>query len=85
MECIICIGLYFFIAAVIYFTIYAIACNRYKKEKPLLKFEYWIQEDPYGDLGFYCVVWPVAIIARLVYLLIVAIENLIKKNFDIDR
>ena len=66
----ICIGLYFIIVAVTYFTIYTIACIRYKKEKPLLRFEYWIQKGPYKDLGFYCIIWPVSILAQLIYYLI---------------
>lgn len=82
MECIICIGLYFFIAAVIYFTIYAKTCIRYKKEKPSLKFEYWIQEGPYEDLGFYCIIWPFSILAQLVYYLITTMEKIIKEKID---
>lgn len=82
MEGVICVGLYFLIAAVTYFTIYAIACIRYKKEKPLLRFEYWIQESPYEDLGIYSIIWPVAIIAQLVYCSITAIEKIIKEKID---
>ena len=82
MEIIIFIGLYFFIAAVIYFIIYAKAYIRYKKEKHSLKFEYWIQVGSYEDLGFYCIIWPFSILAQLVYYLITTMEKIIKDKID---
>lgn len=79
MVAIICIGLYFLIAAIIYFTMYAKAYKRYKKEKSKLEFKTWIY---YEDLGIYSLLWPVTTIAQLVCCSITAIENIIKEKIN---
>ena len=84
MEAIICIGLYFLIAAVVYFAMYAIACYKYKKEKPALRFKYWIeQEAPCEERLINSIIWPIVIFVTVSLKIGNKIENLIKKWFNI--
>lgn len=79
MGAIICVGLYFFIAAVVYFVMYAKAYKRYKKAESTLEFKIWIR---YEDLDVYCILWPFSILIQLANCLITAIEKIIKEKID---
>ena len=84
MVAIIFIGLYVFGAVIMYFATYAIACYKYRKEKPALRFKYWIEKEaPFEDRLINSVIWPIVIFVIVLCKIGNKIENLIKKWFNI--